>query len=197
MNRAEQNRPLIEQSFENVLFSNSKKALNSFFKIQRRGRSEMRRETLKPTDVPAHVPGQLLPALEQENSFSKKTKRQQHQSINNNQQHSGSHRHRRDAAEKRVTMMVACMIAAFMAAWTPYSILALFETFIGEGNNNTYYSSRINATHFSSASPADEDLFYVGTISPAFATIPSLFAKTSAVLNPLIYGLLNTQVLYR
>jgi hypothetical protein len=36
-----------------------------------------------------------------------------------------------DAAEKRVTVMVACMVGAFMAAWTPYSILALFETFIG------------------------------------------------------------------
>jgi hypothetical protein len=150
----------------------------------------MRRETLKPTDVPAHVQqGQL----EQEHSLSKKTKQQQHhQSINNNQQQSGNHRHKRDAAEKRVTMMVACMIAAFMAAWTPYSILALFETFIGQ-DNHTSYSSRINATNFSSAFP-DENLSYVGTISPAFATIPSLFAKTSAVLNPLIYGLLNTQV---
>ncbi|EFX89511.1 pteropsin9 [Daphnia pulex] len=110
------------------------------------------------------------------------------------QKQSGNvHRHRRDAAEKRVTMMVACMIAAFMAAWTPYSILALFETFIGQDNHSTYYSSRINnATNFSSAFP-DGDLSYVGTISPAFATIPSLFAKTSAVLNPLIYGLLNTQ----
>jgi len=151
----------------------------------------MKRETLKPTDVSCHVQGQLLTAPEQEHSFSKKPN-QQHQLINNNQQPTGNHRrHRRDAAEKRVTMMVACMIAAFMAAWTPYSILALFETFIGDDNT---YSSGINATNFSSASPADEALFYVGTISPAFATIPSLFAKTSAVLNPLIYGLLNTQV---
>jgi c-opsin len=44
---------------------------------------------------------------------------------------------------------------------------------------------------------AEENFFYyVGAISPAFATIPSLFAKTSAVLNPLIYGLINTQVTF-
>ncbi|EFX80367.1 pteropsin7 [Daphnia pulex] len=79
-----------------------------------------------------------------------------------------------DAAEKRVTVMVACMVGAFLAAWTPYSILALFETFIGEDDNNFFD-------------------YYVGAISPAFATIPSLFAKSSAVFNPLIYGLLNTQ----
>ncbi|XP_046649276.1 rhodopsin, deep-sea form-like [Daphnia pulicaria] len=80
-----------------------------------------------------------------------------------------------DAAEKRVTVMVACMVGAFLAAWTPYSILALFETFIGTNGEDNFL---------------DDD---VATISPAFATIPSLFAKSSAVLNPLIYGLLNTQ----
>lgn len=135
---------------------------------------------------------QLTAPEHDEHSFSKKPKEHQqpHHFINNNQQQHLRH-HRRDAAEKRVTMMVACMIAAFMAAWTPYSILALFETFIGEDNN---YSSRINATNISSAIP-DDDFLFVGTISPAFATIPSLFAKTSAVLNPLIYGLLNTQVI--
>ncbi len=122
-----------------------------------------------------------------------------------------------DAAEKRVTVMVACMVGAFMAAWTPYSILALFETFIGvaghsggpAGSRNmstTLPSSQLDGQQQqfndnqqpTSSNEADDDSnffdYYVGTISPAFATIPSLFAKTSAVLNPLIYGLLNTQV---
>jgi len=56
------------------------------------------------------------------------------------------------------------MVGTFIVSWTPYSVLALMETF---GNF---------------------------TISPAIATIPSLFAKTSVVFNPLVYGLLNTQV---
>ncbi|KAI9554587.1 pteropsin7 [Daphnia sinensis] len=88
-----------------------------------------------------------------------------------------------DAAEKRVTVMVACMVGAFMTAWTPYSILALFETFISDVGipSNSNSSSQANEFH------------YAGTISPGLATIPSLFAKTSAVFNPLIYGLLNTQ----
>jgi c-opsin len=76
-----------------------------------------------------------------------------------------------DAAEKRSTMMVAVMIGAFLIAWTPYSILALVETF----SDNNVTSS-------------------VVSISPVVATVPSLFAKTSSVLNPIIYGFLNTQV---
>jgi len=60
--------------------------------------------------------------------------------------------------------MVACMVGTFMVSWTPYSVLALMETFGSFA------------------------------ISPAVATIPSLFAKTSVVFNPLVYGLLNTQV---
>ncbi|XP_059351252.1 rhodopsin-like isoform X2 [Daphnia carinata] len=88
-----------------------------------------------------------------------------------------------DAAEKRVTVMVACMVGAFMTAWTPYSILALFETFAGQ----------IGIPSNSNSTSQENEFQYVGTISPGFATVPSLFAKTSAVLNPLIYGLLNTQ----
>ncbi|EFX86931.1 pteropsin4 [Daphnia pulex] len=84
-----------------------------------------------------------------------------------------------DTVEKRVTFMVAVMIGAFLTAWTPYSIMALVETFTGDNVTNDSVSSEIK--------------FYAGTISPAVATVPSLFAKTSAVLNPLIYGLLNTQ----
>jgi hypothetical protein len=54
-----------------------------------------------------------------------------------------------------------------------------------------------NGQQFNDNKTNGEDNFLdddVATISPAFATIPSLFAKSSAVLNPLIYGLLNTQV---
>lgn len=76
-----------------------------------------------------------------------------------------------EAAEKRSTVMVAVMIGAFLIAWTPYSILALTETFR-------------NGKHYGSSS-----------ISPLLATVPSLLAKTSSVLNPIIYGFLNTQVL--
>jgi c-opsin len=87
-----------------------------------------------------------------------------------------------------------------MAAWTPYSILALFETFIGDAGQSSSQQRNISSFVTSDQSPEDEEdnfFYYVGTISPAFATIPSLFAKTSAVLNPLIYGLLNTQVTFR
>ena len=103
-----------------------------------------------------------------------------------------------DAAEKRVTVMVACMVGAFMAAWTPYSILALFETFIGVAGQHQATRHEANRQMDDEKSTdAEENFFnYVGAISPAFATIPSLFAKTSAVLNPLIYGLLNTQVTF-
>ncbi|EFX87345.1 pteropsin1 [Daphnia pulex] len=73
-----------------------------------------------------------------------------------------------EAAEKRSTVMVAVMIGAFLIAWTPYSILALTETF--------------NGKHYGNSS-----------ISPVLATVPSLLAKTSSVLNPIIYGFLNTQ----
>jgi c-opsin len=75
-----------------------------------------------------------------------------------------------EAAEKRSTFMVAVMIGAFLVAWTPYSILALIETFRGKNYETN------------------------SSISPILTIIPSLFAKTSSVLNPIIYGFLNTQV---
>jgi c-opsin len=103
---------------------------------------------------------------------------------NNAQQSQQPRTNSSDAVEKRVTLMVAVMIAAFLAAWTPYSIMALIETFIGDAENYAANESNI---------AENAGTFYSGTISPAIATVPSLFAKTSAVLNPLIYGLLNTQ----
>jgi len=72
-----------------------------------------------------------------------------------------------EAAEKRSTVMVAVMIGAFIITWTPYSILALIEFF------------------------SDEH-----TVSPVWATVPCIFAKTAVVLNPIIYGFLNTQVYF-
>lgn len=75
--------------------------------------------------------------------------------------------------------MVACMVGAFMVAWTPYSALALLETFANDINSR--YSDAADGGRIIS-------------ITPAVATIPSLFAKTSVVFNPLVYGLLNTQV---
>ena len=122
------------------------------------------------------------------------------QTVNNNQlqQPARNPKSNSDAAEKRVTVMVACMVGAFMAAWTPYSILALFETFIGvagQHQQETRHEANRQMDDEKSTDASEENFFnYVGAISPAFATIPSLFAKTSAVLNPLIYGLLNTQV---
>jgi hypothetical protein len=129
----------------------------------------------------------------QHSSVSGRKSRQQKQGKNKNQRSSNS-----DAAEKRVTVMVACMVGAFMAAWTPYSILALFETFIGVAGQHQATRHEANRQMDDEKSTdAEENFFnYVGAISPAFATIPSLFAKTSAVLNPLIYGLLNTQVTF-
>jgi hypothetical protein len=122
---------------------------------------------------------------------------QQHPSMNDQRKSRPKNKIKRssnsDAAEKRVTVMVACMVGAFMAAWTPYSILALFETFIGVADHSAGPGRNISL-HDNQPNEEDNYFYYVGSISPAFATIPSLFAKSSAVFNPLIYGLLNTQV---
>ncbi|KAF6205310.1 hypothetical protein GE061_019480 [Apolygus lucorum] len=66
-------------------------------------------------------------------------------------------------AESRVAGMIFAMIFAFFIAWTPYAILALMIAFM-----NT-------------------------SISPAIATIPAIFAKTSICYNPIIYVGLNSQ----
>lgn len=69
-------------------------------------------------------------------------------------------------AESRVTWMIFVMIFAFFLAWTPYAILALMIA------------------------------FFDSNVSPAIATIPAIFAKTSICYNPFIYAGLNTQVVY-
>ena len=76
---------------------------------------------------------------------------------------------RSDAAEKRSTIMVAVMIGAFVVTWLPYSILALIE-FFKEKDDQT-------------------------TSSVWWFTLLCLLAKTAVVLNPIIYGFLNTQVI--
>ncbi|XP_045029547.1 melanopsin isoform X1 [Daphnia magna] len=140
---------------------------------------EMRRKTQAAVTGYKHESQQVITARTTSRNHPV-NRRQSRRVIRNVQKMSST-----DAAEKRVTVMVACMVGAFLTAWTPYSILALFETFTGEmglpSNGNFSWQGNGN------------ELRYVGTISPGFATIPSLFAKTSAVLNPLIYGLLNTQ----
>lgn len=72
---------------------------------------------------------------------------------------------KRNRSEKRVTYMVGIMIAAFMIAWTPYSVFSLIKQF---------------------GDPT--------TIGPAMAVLPSLFAKTSICYNPIIYVGMNSQV---
>ncbi|CRK91553.1 CLUMA_CG005210, isoform A [Clunio marinus] len=66
--------------------------------------------------------------------------------------------------ESKVTNMIFVMILAFFIAWTPYSIFALSEQF------------------------GDPDL-----ITPAFAVLPALIAKSSICYNPLIYVGMNSQ----
>ncbi|KAM4676026.1 pinopsin-like [Discoglossus pictus] len=66
--------------------------------------------------------------------------------------------------EKRVVIMVLAMVAAFLICWLPYTIFALIVV--------------IDPTRY---------------ISPLAATLPTYFAKTSPVYNPIIYIFLNKQ----
>jgi hypothetical protein len=154
---------------------------------------EMRRKSQ------ASLTGYNMHSKEKKSRRAESDSDQQHPSSTNNKMKSRSKNKIKrsisnsDAAEKRVTVMVACMVGAFMTAWTPYSILALFETFIGVADHSAGPGRNISL-HDNQPNEEDNYFYYVGSISPAFATIPSLFAKSSAVFNPLIYGLLNTQV---
>ncbi|KAK4886684.1 hypothetical protein RN001_002955 [Aquatica leii] len=67
-------------------------------------------------------------------------------------------------AEKRIAALIFIMIIAFVIAWSPYAIMALFIQF---GNRNL--------------------------ITPSIAVIPALMAKSSICYNPIIYVALNTQ----
>lgn len=67
--------------------------------------------------------------------------------------------------EGRVLLTVVCMVTGYVLCWMPYGVVAMLSSF------------------------GRPDM-----VSPAARLIPSLLAKTSTVLNPFIYVLLNNQV---
>lgn len=67
--------------------------------------------------------------------------------------------------ETRVLLMVLCMVAGYLMCWMPYGVVAMLASF----------------------GPP-------GAVPPTAGLIPSLLAKTSTVLNPVIYLRLNHQV---
>lgn len=67
--------------------------------------------------------------------------------------------------ETRVLQMVVCMVAGYLLCWMPYGAVAMLASF----------------------GPP-------GVVPPTASLIPSLLAKTSTVLNPVIYVRLNHQV---
>uniref|UniRef100_A0A8C2ZQK9 Teleost multiple tissue opsin 3b n=1 Tax=Cyclopterus lumpus TaxID=8103 RepID=A0A8C2ZQK9_CYCLU len=67
--------------------------------------------------------------------------------------------------EARVLLMVVSMVTGYLLCWMPYAVVAMLASF-GQS----------------------------GVVPPAASLIPSLLAKTSTVLNPVIYVLLNHQV---
>ncbi|XP_054611987.1 teleost multiple tissue opsin 3b isoform X2 [Dunckerocampus dactyliophorus] len=66
--------------------------------------------------------------------------------------------------EGRVLLLVVAMVTAYLLCWTPYAVVAMLSSF-----------GRVQA------------------VPPAAALIPSLLAKSSTVLNPLVYVTLNHQ----
>ncbi|KAM8897742.1 teleost multiple tissue opsin 3b isoform 2-T3 [Spinachia spinachia] len=66
--------------------------------------------------------------------------------------------------EGRVLFMVVSMVTGYLLCWMPYGVVAMLASF---------------------GKP--------GVVSPAASLIPSVLAKTSTVLNPVIYVLLNKQ----
>lgn len=75
---------------------------------------------------------------------------------------------RKTAARKReyhVLFMVITTVVCYLLCWMPYGVVAMMATF---------------------GQP--------GIISPVASVVPSLLAKSSTVINPLIYILMNKQV---
>lgn len=70
-----------------------------------------------------------------------------------------------DQTEGRVLLMVVTMVTGYLLCWMPYGVVAMIASF---------------------GRP--------GVLTPVGSLIPSLLAKTSTVINPVIYMLLNTQV---
>lgn len=78
---------------------------------------------------------------------------------------------RKTAARKReyhILFMVVTTAACYLVCWMPYGVVAMMATF-GPPN----------------------------IISPVASVVPSLLAKSSTVINPLIYILMNKQVSQR
>lgn len=67
--------------------------------------------------------------------------------------------------EQRVLFMVVIMVVFYLLCWLPYGIMALLATF----------------------GPP-------GLVTPEASIIPSVLAKTSTVINPVIYVFMNKQV---
>ncbi|KAK7925787.1 hypothetical protein WMY93_008097 [Mugilogobius chulae] len=66
--------------------------------------------------------------------------------------------------EGRVLLMVVSMVTGYLVCWLPYGVVAMVSSF---------------------GRP--------GAVPPVASLVPALFAKTSTVLNPVIYVLLNKQ----
>lgn len=67
--------------------------------------------------------------------------------------------------EQRVLLLVVTMVVCYLLCWLPYGIMALVATF-GEP----------------------------GLVTPEASIVPSLLAKMSTVINPVIYIFMNKQV---
>ena len=77
-------------------------------------------------------------------------------------------KHRRTAArrrEYRILFMVLTTVVCYLVCWMPYGVVAMMATF---------------------GRP--------GIITPVASVVPSILAKSSTVINPLIYILMNKQV---
>ncbi|XP_070577984.1 visual pigment-like receptor peropsin [Ptychodera flava] len=75
-----------------------------------------------------------------------------------------SHSNNRVRLEMKIVAMTVLLVACFLICWSPYAILSLYVAF---GN-------------------ADK-------ITPTVAFVPSIFAKTSTMYNPVIYFAMNKQ----
>lgn len=67
--------------------------------------------------------------------------------------------------EQRVLLMVVIMVICYLLCWLPYGVVALLATF----------------------GPPD-------LVTPEASIIPSILAKSSTVINPIIYVFMNKQV---
>jgi len=67
--------------------------------------------------------------------------------------------------EQRVLFMVVIMVVCYLSCWLPYGIMALIATFGPPGQ-----------------------------VTPVASIIPSVLAKTSTAINPVIYVFMNKQV---